>query len=189
MLEGTNQRWKSGKWMLLFIPMMFFIRRLIFVLSAIFWKEFFWGQVALQYAICTAMIIFLQWSEPLDTKFDNRLETFNECVTVVILYLMMSFTEFVPLVEDRDMIGDYYIAVILFFVSVHMLLLLVGMAMSIKQWIKRKLTISDNKLKKKQMQKQKVDVNSKQDNGDGNIVVAKTSQTKGSVQNAQVSSA
>ena len=44
----------------------------------------------------------------------------------------MCFTDFVQRPEDRDMIGTYYIALILFFVSVHIILIAVTVLKKLK---------------------------------------------------------
>ena len=127
MLEGTNTRWKTNQWMILFLPLIYFIRRLTMILTSIFWPKFFFGQIVFQYVVSLSLIIFIQLTKPLDSKFANWMETFNEGMTLIFLYILMSLTEFVPIPEDRDMVGDYYIGLVLFFVSFHSLFILIAM--------------------------------------------------------------
>ena len=129
--------WEEGHWMILLFPAMYFIRRMALTLTAVYWSKFFWGQICCQFAISTTLIIFLQWSKPLKSKLENNLETFNECMTLVALYLLMCFTDFVSSPVDRDMIGYYYIAIILIFVGVHMLLMLTAILYSLRLFVKR----------------------------------------------------
>lgn len=77
--------------------------------------------------VSIALIIYLHLAEPLVTSFEKWLETFNECVNLMALYSLMCFTDFVPLPEDRDMVGDYFIALIIVSVSVHMLIICVSL--------------------------------------------------------------
>ena len=51
------------------------------------------------------------------------METFNECVNLVILYMLMLFSDYVGDPETRSNIGVVYICVIIFFASVHLSLL------------------------------------------------------------------
>ncbi len=127
MLEGKITSWKTNQWMILFVPLIYFIRRLILILTSIFWPKFFFGQIVFQYAVSLSLIMFIQLTKPLDSKFANFIETFNEVITLIFLYILMSLTEFVPLAEDRDMVGDYYIGLVLFFVSFHSLFILIAM--------------------------------------------------------------
>ena len=43
LIEGTNQDFKTRKWLVLFMPFSHFMRRLILALTVIFWFDFFWG--------------------------------------------------------------------------------------------------------------------------------------------------
>ena len=42
-----------------------------------------------------ALIIFIGWHRPLDSRFANNMELFNEVTTLGSLYLVMCFTNFV----------------------------------------------------------------------------------------------
>ena len=138
-MESANMTWEEGQWMILFFPAIYFIRRIALVMTAVFWSQFFWGQICCQYAISTALIIFLQWSRPLKSKFENNIETFNECTTLVALYLLMCFTDYVSSPVDRDMIGNYYIAAVLIFIGIHMFFMLAAIAHSLRLVAKRQI--------------------------------------------------
>lgn len=86
----------------------------------VFYIDFFWGQVALQLMTCTVMIIILQWSNLLDSKFATNMETFNEVITLFILYHLMCFSDFVPEPETRAEMGRVFIGIMCFYCIVHL---------------------------------------------------------------------
>ena len=48
------------------------------------------------------MIIFIMWNWPLDKQqYLNRIDTFNEVLTLQIMYLMMLLSPFVPSIEMK----------------------------------------------------------------------------------------
>jgi len=60
--EGFFQGHRASKKIpSLLLMLTFFVRRAALSLTLIFWQEFFWGQIAIQYMISTLMIILLQW--------------------------------------------------------------------------------------------------------------------------------
>ena len=85
--------------------MTFFLRRLGLSLVCIFWIEFFWGQVAIQLMTSVFVIILLHWARPMESSFVTNLETFNEIITLVTLYLMMCFSDFVSDEKRRSELG------------------------------------------------------------------------------------
>jgi len=107
-LAGTSYKERDKPSVLLY-TLSFFVRRLVLAFSLIVWHDFFWGQIALQFAVATFLVILLQLGHPMETPFANHMETFNECVTLQILYLLMTFTPFVPLAETRNSLGIVYI--------------------------------------------------------------------------------
>ena len=66
------------------------------------------------------------------------MEVFNECSIIMLTYSLMMFTDFVPDPETRFTIGTFYITTSLSNVVVHLLILLKGSGMQIKNWGKRK---------------------------------------------------
>ena len=119
-LSGTRTD-KPGHYIpVLIFSMVFFVRRLLLSLTLVFWMEFFWGQVALQFGLSTMLIIVIHWTRPLDSDFATRMETFNECTNMVVLYMLMLFSDFVDKPETRSQIGLLYIGVIICFALVHM---------------------------------------------------------------------
>mmetsp|Transcript_46376 Transcript_46376/g.61428 ORF Transcript_46376/g.61428 Transcript_46376/m.61428 type:complete len:128 (+) Transcript_46376:1572-1955(+) len=111
--------------------MVFFVRRIILCLTLVFWSEFFWGQISLQFLISTLLIIVIQWARPLDTIFATWMETFNECTNLILLYILMLFSDFVGDPETRSQIGIAYMVIIICFAAVHLFFLFADSAKSL----------------------------------------------------------
>ena len=109
LLDSADLQRKSSAWVVLLIPLTYFLRRAMLCFCLVFWLEFFWGQVAIQLMISVCMMIFLQWARPLDSAFANNIETFNEVVTLLVIYLLMCFSDFVISPETRNDCGKVFI--------------------------------------------------------------------------------
>ena len=103
LLENTDYR--QRKWYVLFVPMTYFLRRLGLGLVCIFWIEFFWGQVAIQLMTSVFVIILLHWAKPMGSRFDTYIETFNEIITLITLYCLMCFSDFILDEQRRSELG------------------------------------------------------------------------------------
>ena len=123
LLESTNHREPDTLRNALSIPMLFLARRMTFGLTLIFLQNLFWGQIAAQFFYATLALIFILWSRPLESSFTIKVEVFNEVVTIMLCYLLMLFTDFVPLSETRYTIGFGYIGIVCFMALVHLLLI------------------------------------------------------------------
>ena len=86
----------------------------------------------------TFMIILLQWSNLLESKLAKNMETFNEVITLLTLYLLMCFCDFVGDAETRAECGKGFIAVLIFYASVHMYLLFGDVFGKIRHKIRKK---------------------------------------------------
>ena len=132
MLDGTAVETGSSQWVILLIPVSFFIRRIAFCLTVVFWLEFLWGQVAIQLMTSVFMVIYLQWSRPLDSRFANNMETFNEVISLFTLYLLMCFSDFISDPMIRSLCGKAFIAVVCLYAAVHIFLLFHGVYQQIR---------------------------------------------------------
>ena len=47
LLENSNLEYKGSKWLVLLVPLSYFVRRLILCLVLVFWVDIFWPQVAI----------------------------------------------------------------------------------------------------------------------------------------------
>ena len=95
LLEGVDLERKEIRWIVLLVPVFFFLRRLLMGLTLIFWSDFLWGQICIQFFLSTALVIILGWFRPLDSSFTNNMEILNEMTTLCILYMIMCFSDFV----------------------------------------------------------------------------------------------
>lgn len=119
LLDGLSTNWISRRQSVLFMPSMYFGRRLAFVLTIVYLPEFFWAVIAVQFAISLSLIMFLQWDRPLENRFAAGLQTFNECTTLMILYVVMCFSNFVGDPEMRSELGLVFVGVVSFNVFCH----------------------------------------------------------------------
>ena len=77
------------------------------------------------------------WYRPYETEKANRLELFTECVTVIALYTLMLFTDFVPAAETRYTCGAFFIALIIIYTLVHLTVIVHVAVVNLKQAIRR----------------------------------------------------
>lgn len=92
-------------------------------LVLVFWAEFFWGQVALQLYLSVFLLIFLGWSRPLDSNFANNMEIFNEVISILTLYCLMLFSDFISDPAARAVCGYGFIAIVCLYAAVHIFFL------------------------------------------------------------------
>ena len=137
-IDGTAElKPNQSQWVILLIPISFFVRRIAFCFTAVFWLEFLWGQVAIQIMTSCLMVIYLQWSRPLDSRFANNMETFNEVISMFTLYLLMCFSDFISDPMIRSLCGKAFIAVICFYAAVHIFFLFHGVYQQIRTLCKK----------------------------------------------------
>ena len=137
--------------------MTYFLRRLGLGLVCIFWIEFFWGQIAIQLMTSVFVIILLHWAKPMGSRFDTYIETFNEIITLITLYCLMCFSDFILDEQRRSELGHVFIATICLFAVVHIYLLFGEICWSISHLIKkiyynhRNRAILDARIEKREM--------------------------------------
>ena len=66
------------------------------------------------------LLILIQWFQPFDSKFANKMETFNELTTIAVLYTLMLFSDFIGDPAVRSSVGIAYRSVIVVFAIVHL---------------------------------------------------------------------
>ena len=84
------------------------------------------------------MIIFIQWHLPFDSKYANNIETFNECSIILMNYLLMCFSDFVPLAQTRHDIGFFYIGIGLGNIAVHIFIIIGALIIAFRGYLRRK---------------------------------------------------
>ena len=80
----------------LFFPFFFVIRRLLFLVAAMFMQGFLWGQLAIQFFSCTTMVIYLMTFWPFEDPKFTEIELMNELTSILLLYHMFCFTDWIP---------------------------------------------------------------------------------------------
>lgn len=122
-LEGTRVDVTTPPKSILAYPAIFFARRIIFALSAVYLGHFLWAQLLIQMTIVLIVAGYLGAYKPLDSPFANRIEIMNECTILVLTYGQMHFTDYVPEPETREIFGYIYIVVVLANTTVHFVIL------------------------------------------------------------------
>ena len=126
LLAGTDIKNFEQKKNLLFFPVIFFLRRIMFVTIVVSVRSVFWVQVASLNFMALGIIIFVMWSRPLETKQLNFFETFNECTLLVMTYHLWCFSDFVKEPETRNKLGFVFISVSLGNIAVHLITIMIS---------------------------------------------------------------
>ena len=105
-------------------PMLFFFRRIAFIIVVLRYRETLIMQLAVQNSISLFIVIYLQWYKPLESRFANNIETFNEMTALALTYFLFCFTDFVPEPETRNDLGSYYNYVSFSNIGVHIVIML-----------------------------------------------------------------
>ena len=107
----------------LFYPFLFIVRRLIFMITVIFMAHFTWSQIATQFAFCFIMVIYLGFVWPFVCHSITKIEIFNEIMAILLCYLMLCFTDWIPRAKTRYLAGWIFIAVICVHLGTHLTIL------------------------------------------------------------------
>ena len=84
------------------------------------------------------MIIYLMLYKPMQSPFTNRMEVFNECTCIVLMYHIMCFSDFVPEASTRSGLGIGFITIIFSNVAVHLFFMIKDNYERVKQKIMKK---------------------------------------------------
>ena len=106
---------------------MFVSRRLIFVVLVILCLDLPLLQLMATFCVCTAKIIYLLWFMPFEETLVNLLEVMNEITTILMLYVMLTFSDWVPSPELRYQLGWIFIGVLVLNTVVHIYFLISGL--------------------------------------------------------------
>ena len=129
LVESTNTEKK--KWSLIAVLTMFFLRRITFVMSVIFLEEFVWGQIAIQTFTSLGMMMLIQWHQPFESSFDNKLEVFNELCVLLLTYYAICFTDFILDPEVKNDLGYSYIGINSIMILVHLYFFIVRLILAL----------------------------------------------------------
>ena len=134
--------------MLLFYVSLYFLRRAIFVITIYLLEEHLWLQITIQMLSTLVVLITLLATKPLESKRSNRIEVFNECTILGLIYLLSCFTDLIPDASVRSNLGLLYLSISFFNIAVHMAILLWESGRALKRCFRRRLEKRRLKLKK-----------------------------------------
>ena len=96
----------NGPYVLIW-PCYFLLRRLLMAIIVIIFRKFLWMQIFLcSISIITAIIIIGDQNY-FDSRFKRSMEFANECLIMLMLYNMISFSPFVQEIETRFKMGYF----------------------------------------------------------------------------------
>ena len=61
---------------------------------------------------------------PLESKIELKIKTFDECIYLVLINLLICFTDYIPDPEYRNKVGIAYISVMLSSIGFHLMIVL-----------------------------------------------------------------
>ena len=158
-LDGTKYE-KRGHWKsALTIALVFFVRRALLCFVLVVSHDFLWGQIAQALMITTMMIIFLQWFGPLQNSKSVTLETFNEIINLMILYLLMCFSEFIGNPNMKRILGFLFIATVCSFASFYIFILVRSSVRELRKRARKAYEKWQKKQKKKLKKQLKYEIN------------------------------
>ena len=131
----------------MFVPVLFFMRRILFVFIALVMREYFWVQLASINFVALGAVIFIMWARPLETRQANISETFNDCTLLVITYHLWCFTDIIPKPETRNYLGFTFIGTSLGNIVIHLISMLLSSLARAKLECKRRRLIREARKK------------------------------------------
>ena len=112
LLQGVALDSKSlGMKSMLAVPIFFFIRRLLLTGAIILFNDYAQAQLMLMFSLSMIYLSFLLRTMPLASRRANQLEIFNEITMLMLLYILLLFTQFVPSAAARYNCGYAYMFV------------------------------------------------------------------------------
>ena len=87
-------------------------------------REYLWVQVALLNFTALTTASFTLWYMPMESRFANLIECFNDCTLLLLTYHLWCFTDIVGEPETRYELGYVFIGVSMGNVGVHFVFML-----------------------------------------------------------------
>ena len=115
----------SEKKSTIFFAVFFLIRRYIFVVTicfTLFWSV--WFQIATQMVLSLVSACFLINYSPFEESLPLQLEIVNEITSLLLLYCVACFTDFIPSVHTHVLVGYAFLFVMIGNMGVHLFFLL-----------------------------------------------------------------
>ena len=139
-LDGTNHAAKKrNQWKVILHLTIFFVRRAAFAVSVLWAEDYIWIQLPIQLVLGSSVLFILVSSNLiLESSFLTKIEIFNELCGLLLIYMLICFTELVDSAETRHQIGYAYIFVSSSNIFVHLVIMMVNSFLTIKLKIKQK---------------------------------------------------
>ena len=104
--------------------MAFVLRRIGFMVAAFCLSSWPVFQLMAMSYITTAMMIYLMWYKPFEDNFFNYIEVMNEITAILLLYVMFSFTDWIPDAGNRYDYAWFFIGITSLNLLVHIFFLM-----------------------------------------------------------------
>ena len=108
-------------------------------MAAIFWRGFLWGQLAVQFTCCVTSMIYLLTFWPFEDPLFTKMELMNEIFSLLLLYHMLTFTDWLPSAEHRYLSGWSFAFFTCLNMAMHLTNLLKDQIRSLSIKVKKKL--------------------------------------------------
>ena len=122
------------------------VRRVIFAVSVVVFPYQIFLQIAAHFTSGTTMMIYLGECWPFESTFATKMEIYNEVTNIILVYHMMTFTDWLDNPETRYNIGYSVLFLVCLNISIHFSYLMHDTFLRLKFSCKKKAHL--RKLKK-----------------------------------------
>ena len=84
-------------------------------------------------------MIYLGYVWPFESNFITKMEIFNEIAAIMLCYIMLCFTDWIPRASTRYQTGWVFIGLICTHLSIHLGILILNSYFNAKQKAKQKI--------------------------------------------------
>ena len=108
------------------VPIFYFYRRFVFILSVILLRNNILVLILIQVGLIQFQLALLHLVKPLESRSTLWKQTLDECTYLILVSLLMCFTNFVADPEDRIWVGVAYISLMIANIGVHLIILILS---------------------------------------------------------------
>ena len=105
-------------------PAIFFYRRFIFTCSVIIFRKDIFALIIIQMGLIQIQLVVLHFLRVFESKAALWKQTQDECTYLLLLYVLLCFTDFVPDPELRNKLGIVYITIMFTNIGTHLVSLI-----------------------------------------------------------------
>ena len=134
MTEGYN----LDSSLTIFYWLMEYVRRISLAIVVVMASTHLWLQMYNLFMLSTFIIIAAGYIDARTRRYDRYMDVFNEIKLIVIMYHLMTFTDFVPAAETQNKIGLSCSAILILGTVTNMIMLFVTPIKSLKKncWLR-----------------------------------------------------